>query len=399
VRWESLRNPGDLRIDSRVDASKELSEMVLPSGDSGIGRKRLEPLREIVIGKASGGLAATLGFRAEASEAPVEEQGFVLRNPRMRQVYEEARRAARADLPVLVLGETGVGKEHVALTIHRASARRERPCVVINCAAIAAPLLESTLFGHERGAFTGAVSRSIGVFERAHGGVLFLDEIGELGAAAQAALLRVVETRRVARIGSSVEVPVDVRIVAATHCDLEAMIAEGTFREDLFYRLNGVILEVPPLRERRDEIEPLVALFLAQASRQCGTPRREVTPEAFSMLHAASWPGNVRQLRYAVERAALVARGPRIGLEDWPESIGALPSACAEAIGTDTPILDLSLRQQLRRYERTLIEEALQRAGGKRPVAAKLLRVPLRTLFRRIRACAIVDSNVPAGQR
>jgi DNA-binding NtrC family response regulator len=368
--------------------------MVLSSGENGVQRARLEPVSEVVIGKAGGVLAATRELWTEASDPPVEEKGFVLRNPRMQQVYEEARRAARADMPVLVLGETGVGKEHVALTIHRASARQDRPFVVINCASIAAPLLESTLFGHERGAFTGAVSRSIGLFERAHGGVLFLDEIGELESAAQAALLRAVETRRFTRVGSSIEVPVDVRIVAATHCDLEAMVAKGTFREDLFYRLNGVTIEVPPLRERRDEIEPLVALFLAQASRQCGVPRREMTPEALSMLQAASWPGNVRQLRYAVERAVLMAPGPRIGLDDWPESIAPVSTAPAEATARETPILELALRQQLRRYERTLIEEALDRAGGKRPVAAKLLRVSLRTLFRRMRTCGIVDSDV-----
>lgn len=373
--------------------------MVFSSGENGVQLKRLEPLGDIVIGKACGLLAAARELRAEASEPPIEEKGFVLRNPRMRQVYEEARRAARADMPVLVLGETGVGKEHVALTIHRASARRERPFVVINCAAIAAPLLESTLFGHERGAFTGAVSRGIGVFERAHGGVLFLDEIGELESPAQAALLRAVETRRVTRVGSSTEVPVDVRIVAATHCDLRAMVAEGTFRQDLFYRLNGVTLEVPPLRERRDEIEPLVALFLAQASRLCDEPRREVTPEALSMLHAATWPGNVRQLRYAVERAALMARGPRIGSEDWPESISAVSSEHAEATAGDAPILELALRQRLRCYERTLIEEALRRAAGNRGIAAKLLRVPLRTLFRRMRACGIVDGDVPDAVR
>jgi DNA-binding NtrC family response regulator len=313
----------------------------------------------------------------------------------MLQVYEEARRAAGADMPVLVLGETGVGKEHVALTIHRASARRDRPFIVTNCAAIAAPLLESTLFGHERGAFTGATSRNIGVFERAQGGVLFLDEIGELGSAAQAALLRAVEARRISRIGSTIEVPVDVRIVAATHCDLHGMIAEGTFREDLFYRLSGVTLEVPPLRERRDEIEPLVALFLAQASRQWGVPCREVTPEVLSMLQAANWPGNVRQLRYAAERAALMAQGPRIGSEDWPEFFPRAWGAPPEATAGSPPLLDLALRQELRRYERSLIDEALRRAGGKRQVAAKLLHVPLRTLFRRMRACGIVDGDVP----
>ena len=360
-----------------------------------VRRRRLEASDEIGIRKAHVVLAATREVAADAWEPPVDGEAFVLTNARMRQLYEEARRAARADMPVLILGETGVGKEHVALTVHRVSARRERPFVGINCAAIAAPLLESLLFGHERGAFTGAVSRSIGVFERAHGGVLFLDEIGELGSAAQAALLRAMETRRISRVGSSIEVPVDVRIFAATHRDLEGMIAEGRFRKDLFYRLSGVTLEVPPLRERRDEIEPLVALFLAEVSRHCGSPRREVTPEALAMLRGASWPGNVRQLRYAVERAALMAQGARIGLEDFPESVARSSGPTAKALAAQAPTPELPLRQRLLGYEKSLIEEALRRAGGSRQVAAKLLRVPLRTLFRRIRACGIVESDVP----
>jgi DNA-binding NtrC family response regulator len=328
-------------------------------------------------------------------ELPVDDQAFVIRNPRMQRLYEEAQRVARADMPVLILGETGAGKEHVAQTVHRLSTRRERPFVAVNCAAIAGPLLESTLFGHERGAFTGAVSRSVGVFERAHGGVLFLDEIGELESTAQAALLRAIETHRISRVGSSTEVVVDVRIFAATHCDLEGMIAEGTFRKDLFYRLNGVTLEVPPLRERRDEIEPLVALFLAEVSRHWGSPPSEVTPEALAMLRGASWPGNVRQLRHTVERAALMAQEPRIGVKDLPASVARVSIALAKAETEEAPNPELTFRQRLRRYEKSLIEEALRRAGGKRQGAARLLRVPLRTLFRRMRACGIVDSGVP----
>jgi transcriptional regulator with PAS, ATPase and Fis domain len=341
-------------------------------------------------------IAAARELPANASALPVEGEAFVLRNARLQQLYEESRRAGRADMPVLILGETGVGKEHVAQTVHRVSARRDGPFVGINCAAIAAPLLESTLFGHERGAFTGAVGRSIGVFERAHGGVLFLDEIGELGSTAQAALLRAIETRRISRVGSSTDVPLDVRIFAATHCDLEARIAEGTFRKDLFYRLSGVTLKVPPLRERPDEIEPLVALFLAEVSRHSGSSRYEVTPEALAVLRGASWPGNVRQLRHTMERAALMAQSPRIGLEDLPESVARESGAPEKALPTDAHIMELALRQQLRRYEKTLIEEALARAGGSRQVAAKLLRVPLRTLFRRIRVCGVVDRDVPA---
>jgi two-component system response regulator AtoC len=324
---------------------------------------------------------------------------FVLCNPRMRELFQEVARAARTDLPILVLGETGVGKEHVVRAIHSESARRDEPIVVINCAAIATSLLEATLFGHERGAFTGATSRGTGVFERAHGGLLFLDEIGDLALSAQSALLRVIETRRSSRLGSSVEIPVDVRIVAATHCDLEAMVSDGSFREDLFYRLNGIALEVPPLRDRRDEIEPLVTLFLDRASRQWNAKVREVMPEAMDRLRRAHWPGNVRQLRHTVERAALLATGERIGVADLPVSIAGRAPPPFDVPAADPTKADLALRQQLRSYERTLIAEALRRAGGNRQVAAKLLRIPLRTLFRKMRASEIVESDDRGGRR
>jgi transcriptional regulator with GAF, ATPase, and Fis domain len=234
----------------------------------------------------------------------------------MKRIYDDAIRAAAANVPVLVLGETGVGKEHVARTLHRESPRRDHPFVAVNCAAIPASLLESTLFGHERGAFTGASARAMGVFERANGGVLFLDEIGDLGSGAQVALLRAIEARRISRVGSSLEIPVDVRIVAATHCDLEAMIEEGTFRQDLYYRLNGISLEVPPLRERQDEIEPLVRQFLLQARRDWGLRLRDVTPEAMAHLQRCECPGNVRPLRCAVKSEALLASWT-IGIEDF----------------------------------------------------------------------------------
>jgi len=290
---------------------------------------------------------------------------------------------------VLVLGETGVGKEHIARAVHRESPRRNRPFVAVNCAAIPAPLLESTLFGHERGAFTGASARSLGVFERANGGVLFLDEIGDLGASAQVALLRAIETRRISRVGSSSEIPVDVRIVAATHCDLEAMVEEGTFRQDLYYRLNGIAFDVPPLRVRPDEIEPLARHFLLQACRDWGVRPREMTREVLDLLRGSSWPGNVRQLRYAVERAVLLAQGDTIVVADLPDGLAAQAAASVTPGTVPRPVPELALKQQLRRYERAIIEEALLRAGGNRQAATKLLRIPHRTLFRRIRLCGV----------
>jgi two-component system response regulator AtoC len=359
-----------------------------------IQRERLDPRGEIDVGKAHVVLASTCTPPVCQSGEAATDGEFIVLNARMKQVYQDVARAARGDLPVLVLGETGVGKENVARALHAESARHRSPFVVVNCAAIPAPLLESTLFGHERGSFTGAASRAIGVFERAHGGVLFLDEIGDLALGAQVALLRAIETKTIARVGSSVEIPIDVHVVAATHCDLEAMVEEGTFRKDLFYRLNGIALNVPPLRERRDEIEPLARLFLARAAREWGAGVREVTPEAMEVLRHANWPGNVRQLRHVVERAALLATGPRIGVTDWPESVaGQAHRTLPMSTTSGLPVAELALKQQLRIYERALIEESLRRTGGNRQLAAKLLRIPLRTLFRRIRTSGSVESD------
>ena len=358
-----------------------------------IERQRLESGDEVLIGNVRVVLAGTrelpvCATPGSAGPAPAE---MVVRNPQMLAIYRDVAQAARGKLPALILGETGTGKELIARALHRQSERKDRPFVAINCAAIPPSLLESTLFGHERGAFTGATGRSIGVFERANGGLLFLDEIGDLGASAQVALLRAIETRRIARVGSSTEVPVDVMLVAATHCDLEAMVEEGTFRKDLYFRLNGFQLELPPLRDRTDEIEPLAQMFLADARREWGTRARDFTSDAMQMLLRCSWPGNVRQLRYAVERAALLASGDLIDAPDLPEHVGtdaARPSQPA------LPIVELALKQQLRRYERMLIDEALRRAAGNRQAAAKLLRIPLRTLFRKLRGLGL-NQDIP----
>jgi two-component system response regulator AtoC len=353
-----------------------------------IERERIEPADEIEIGKVRVVLAATCSPTAPAPPDPPDAgttpHGVVVQNPRMQRIYREVVLAARGKLPVLVLGETGTGKELIALAVHRQSDRKDQPFVAVNCAAIPATLLESTLFGHERGAFTGANGRTTGVFERANGGVLFLDEIGDLGSSAQVALLRAIETRRISRVGATSEIAIDVLLVAATHCDLEGMVEEGTFRKDLYFRLNGIQLELPPLRERPEEIEPLVQMFLADARREWGVHAREFTPEAMDMLRRCAWPGNVRQLRYAVERASLLATGDAIGIGDLPDHVSADAARPAPERAV-APIVELALRQQLRRHERMLIDEALRRAAGNRQAAAKLLRIPLRTLFRKLR--------------
>jgi DNA-binding NtrC family response regulator len=270
--------------------------------------------------------------------------------------------------------------------------------VCVNCGAIPPQLIESTLFGHERGAFTGATQQQRGVFEAADGGTLFLDEVGELPPAAQAALLRVLETRRVVRVGSSREIEVDVRVVAATHRDLEAMCASGGFRLDLLYRLNAMTLTIPPLCARPEEIEPLALRFLHQANATNGLALRGVEPAALALLQRYAWPGNVRELRNAIERAAILAEGERVAEQDLPERVrgarAAAPGIDHDATGegeepTPSPATGADLRARLSSYEAKLIVEALRDTKWNQTEAAHALGMPLRTLVHKIKALGI----------
>ncbi len=234
----------------------------------------------------------------------------------IRQVLERTERVGATDARVLITGENGTGKELVARAIHRLSSRRERPFVEVNCAAIPSELIESELFGHIKGSFTGAVADRAGKFEQAHGGTLFLDEIGDMSLAAQAKVLRALEQGVVTRVGSSKAIQVDVRVVAATNKDVEVEIREGRFREDLYYRLNVVPIEIPPLRERREDIPMLVRHFLDLLEKTDRITPREISPAALDRLQALDWPGNVRELRNTVERLLILSSGPVIGAED-----------------------------------------------------------------------------------
>jgi DNA-binding NtrC family response regulator len=291
-------------------------------------------------------------------------------------------RAAPSSVPVLVLGETGSGKELVAQALHQRSSRADKNFRVVNCGAIPENLVESTLFGAERGAFTGADRMLRGLFEQAHGGTLFLDEVGELPLSAQASLLRVLETGRITRIGGERELAVDVRVVSATHRDLEARCNEGAFRWDLYYRLNGLALELPPLRERRDEIAPLVGLFL-RAAADAQTPPLAVDAEAMNALIAHAWPGNIRELRHTIQRAILVTEGPVITLDALPERIRTREGPSSQTSPRPTPPVNEEnegLRDELRKHETRLITEALARTSGNTAAAAALLQIPIRTL-------------------
>ena len=336
-------------------------------------RQRISPGTQVQVGPAV--VTLVVRRRTPTDRAFIDR---VLVNPAMKELYRIAERAAGTTVPALILGETGTGKEHLAKTLHEVGPRRAGPFVVVNCGAIPASLTESTLFGHERGAFTGAVARSEGVFEQASGGVLFLDEVGEMPMSVQAALLRVLETSEIRRVGGNRDIPVNVRVVAATHCDIARMIADGTFREDLYYRLSTLVLDVPPLRERRDEIEPLVRLFLREARAEWGSGPDELSPETLRTLESHDWPGNIRQLRHVIQRAVLLGHTDRIQLPG--RTAPSVPRSEAGAPGSAE-----GLRDALDEYEGQLIAQALARAGGNRGAAAKLLRVPERTLFRKLK--------------
>ncbi|HSD86069.1 MAG TPA: sigma-54 dependent transcriptional regulator [Kofleriaceae bacterium] len=301
----------------------------------------------------------------------------------MKRLYEVARQVASSDVTVLIRGETGVGKELVAEALHRHSQRSRAAFLRINAASISESLVESELFGHQRGAFTGASSDRAGLFESAQGGTVFLDEIGELSAAVQAKLLRVLEDRQVVRVGTARPRALDVRFVVATHRDLEAAVAAGTFREDLYYRLAAIVLHVPPLRDRIEDIVPLARALIAEAAGRARKPIPAVADGVWGLLESYSWPGNVRELRNVVERAVLLA-GERIDCEHLP----------IEKLTSVRPVPDPrppegSLRRVRSHLERHHIVDALARCGGNQTEAAKLLGVSRRTLSTKLDALDI----------
>jgi len=299
-------------------------------------------------------------------------------SPRMREVYRLLGRAAASGSTVLLRGESGTGKEVAARALHRGSPRAGRPFVAVNCATLTETLLESELFGHERGAFTGAVERRLGKVEKADGGTLFLDEVGELPLPLQAKLLRFLQEREFERLGSNRPIRVDVRVVAATNRDLERAIREGTFREDLYYRLNVITLHLPPLRERREDVPLLASYFAALASERLGRPVAGFTPEARACLLRYDWPGNVRELSNAVERAIVLGEGDLIRPEDLPETL-------LEAGGAAPAVSLGSYHETVQETKKQLIRAAVAEAGGNITRAAARLGLQPTYLHRLIR--------------
>jgi DNA-binding NtrC family response regulator len=293
----------------------------------------------------------------------------------MRRVFDTVSRAAPTRASILITGESGVGKELVADAIHKLSPRKEKPLVKVHCAALAASLLESELFGHEKGAFTGAVARKRGRFELAHEGTLFLDEIGEIDQNIQIKLLRVLQEKKFERVGGEETVEADVRIVAATNKDLKEEIEKGNFREDLYYRLNVVNIVVPPLRERKDDIPLLISSFLKEFTRENGKTIEGIDEKARSSLYAYDWPGNVRELRNCVESAVVMAKGSVITEGDLPPTLRQ---------GIDEGWIRIPLGTSLDESERVIIRDTLSFFKGNKSKAAEILGIGRKTLHRKL---------------
>ncbi|AKI99940.1 two component Fis family sigma54 specific transcriptional regulator [Archangium gephyra] len=327
--------------------------------------------------------AESLGQKSPGSDFAFA--GAVGRSAAMQEAHRLLEQAARLDITVLLTGETGTGKELAARAVHLNSARREKPFVAVNCGALPAELVESELFGHGKGAFTGAAQAKAGLFEEAHGGTLFLDEVGELPLNAQVKLLRVLQEREVRRVGETRPVQVDVRVVAATHRDLRAAAAQGRFREDLFYRLNVFPVQLPPLRERKEDIPLLAAHLLDKHCKAMGRSLEGMTPEALRTLVGYPWPGNVRELENALMRAVAVATGPVVTERDLPQEVrerqeGALPGGAAKHLPY-RDALDLARDRFSREYLTALLRDfegnvtrAAEHAGIERESLHRLLK-------------------------
>lgn len=305
-------------------------------------------------------------------------------HPKMKEVYRIVNKIADTSSTIVIFGESGTGKELVAHAIHNGSSRKDKPFLAINCAAIPEALIESELFGHEKGSFTGASSREIGLFEAANSGTIFLDEIGEMNGAMQAKLLRAIQEREIRRVGGKVSIPVDVRIISATNKDLEQEIRKGNFREDLYYRLNVIRINLPPLRERGSDIITLAEFFVRKYAAADGIPLQGISKAAMKLLMDYSWPGNVRQLESVIERGVLMTESDFIQPEDLPVEIHReiMPGSC---LGIDLPAEGICFED----LERDLIIKAMQRSGWIIGKAAPLLGMTYKTLQYRLEKFAI----------
>jgi len=353
--------------------------------------KRLKESLDVSLHRVTETLkAAELKLRAHrraltrVAHHVLEPERIVAKSDRMQQVVDLARRVAKVDATVLITGESGSGKERIARLVHEESTRAAGPFIAINCGAITETLLESELFGHARGAFTGATSDRPGLFEAANSGTLLLDEVGEVSPGMQVKLLRALQEREIRRVGENKSRRVDVRVVAATNRDLSHGVAGGAFRQDLYYRLKVVELQVPPLRDRRDDILPLARVLLADAATRMGRRISGLAPGAADQLLRYEWPGNVRELENAMERAVALARGTRVELEDLPEEIRQTLHKHVAALGTVQPLIEI---------EKDYILSVLDLNGGNQTRTAEQLRIGSATLYRKLKGYGLIGKK------
>ena len=335
----------------------------------------------LIVAKALERERLKTGVDVLSEELAERHHLIVGESPNMRQAVDLAKKAAASNATVLLLGESGTGKEIFARSIHNWSERKDRPFIAINSVGLSKELLESELFGHEQGAFTGAHRRKKGKIEVAHGGTIFFDEIGDISPELQAKLLRFLQEREFERVGGIAPISVDVRVIAATNRNLEASVKEGRFREDLYHRLNVVAITLPPLRERKQDIPALSAHFLQQCAKATRRNITKVTNEAEERLAAYDWPGNVRELANVMERAVVLGAGTAIGLEDLPSRIAGGDSIAASE--------SFSYRERLKAARKQLIVEALSKTHGNRTAAAKLLDLEAKYLLKLIKSLGI----------
>ncbi len=350
-----------------------------------------KPLERVVLLKAIGKAREKQALMRENADLRAQLQSFrddsgmIGNHPSIRRVKEMVRQVAPTSATALILGESGTGKELVASALHEASERADKPMVKLNCAALPESLLESELFGYERGAFTGAVGRKAGHFERAHGGTLFLDEIGDMPLVLQPKILRVLQEGEFERVGGSETLRVDVRIVASTNVDLEAAVAERTFREDLYYRLNVISIHLPALRDRRSDIPLLAEHFVQRYAAKNHRPPLAFSREALDAMSNYHWPGNVRELENTVERAVVLGAGEILSVDDLPAQIArGEPPGEEHRMASDAPVISVGVGTPLADVERQVILETLRHTGGDKSAAARLLKIATRTIYRKL---------------
>lgn len=362
------RNPDATVVMMSGDEDRQAALRSIELGAFDFFRKPVDPAELVLILKRALERRRLVGENRELKEERREEASFdqlVGQSPAMLLLFRDIEKIAPSDATVMIQGESGTGKELVAHSIHERSPRRARPFVAVNASALPETLAESELFGHEKGAFTGAIASRPGRFELAHGGTLFLDEIGTFSAAVQAKLLRVLESREVERVGSRRSVHVDFRLISATNENLDARVADGTFREDLFYRISTIPIRIPPLRERPEDIPPLVEHFLVKYSARHRKPERPLGPGVLDRLRGHPWRGNVRELEHVVEMLVLFCEADAIGEEDLPRVLRAPSSGGASS--------RLPFAKAVEEFERKLLSDAIEQAGGVKAEAARRL--------------------------